>query len=710
VTLPADPRPAAPSLDLGPVALLLAALSVLTHSPPRSEAVPLQVTVPLAAAALLLMLWAHHRVDRRGSAAHAGVLMAALLLGGTDAILSTLTMRNVATDHLARFPFLLFLDWFGPLCVVYWRDLSSRTRWLAVGGAAAVVGVGFALMPEVPPLSNLAVSAVWPATTLLASLRLRDMLARDERDVADGLERRERTAVDAAYRRGRLLVVDLVAAAKDDARAAYCDVRGGLPEDVATEFERRLSEVDARLAAIRVAEEPSTTAPAPVAPGRREDRRSMVADFRHLIVRGGGRRLDLVLPANAAVGDLLPALVELCGLPPGAEWALGRSGEERLAPTSSLAEAGVVEHEVLHLVDTRAAPPARGAAAIIDRAVESTASWTRRSTEWLVAGLAAGTLLVAVALAVWTRAVRDQAGLSALLLACALLAAGIGLRSRRAGSHGGPAPLALAAAASALAGLGGWGLAGASPDAAGLAAASAGLALAAAAGYPAAPRLAPGGALGAGVLAGAAAAVAAGASRAAVAALVAVAGVVALRLLPRAIGLLLWAVVARPGGRVGPSGLELSARRCRELLVSLSVGVNAAALGGILALLAWGDRLGVVLALVVAVSLLLQARTYRYAPDVLPPALAAGAGLVAMAGMLGLRSIIAGGDPVVPVAALVGLCVALVAVAAAWPELPAPPALPAETWLLVDLALAPLALAELGVFGGIVQAVRLLLH
>ena len=248
VVLPADPKPAAPSLDLGPFALLLGAGTILSQSPPRTDEVPYQLTFPLAVAAGLLALWAYWRIDRRGPAAHASVLLAALALGAVDAALATLAMQNPYTDHLARFPFLLFLTWLGPMLVVYWRDLSRPVRWLALGGAAAAVLAGFALLPHAVPVSHLVVAAVWPACMFLVSLRLRDMLGQDESDVAVELALRQEAAIDAAYRRGQRLVADLVRAAADDAEKAYQELRGGLPPAVAAEFERRLTEVGTRLA------------------------------------------------------------------------------------------------------------------------------------------------------------------------------------------------------------------------------------------------------------------------------------------------------------------------------------------------------------------------------------------------------------------------------------------------------------------------------
>src|SRR5205085_12553273 len=140
--------------------------------------------------------------DRRRADGHRAVLVAALALGAADAVLATATMRNFTTDHLTRFPFLLFLAWYGPLLVVYSRDLTDRARWLLAGSALAVVAAGFALLPAAPPLIHLPVALVWPASAVLASLGLRETLDRDEDEVAAGLEREHQAAVDRAYRRG----------------------------------------------------------------------------------------------------------------------------------------------------------------------------------------------------------------------------------------------------------------------------------------------------------------------------------------------------------------------------------------------------------------------------------------------------------------------------------------------------------------------------
>jgi hypothetical protein len=667
--LAADERPIGPSLDLAPIALVIAACAALSHSPARSEAVPLQVTIPLALAALMLALWAHELVARRGAAAHSAVLAAALALGGADAVLTTLTMQNRFTDHMARFPFLLFLTWFGPLFVVYAPDLSQRARWLAMGGAAAVVAAGFALMGEAPPATNLVAAAVWPASTFLVSLRLRDVLEQDERDLAADVGRRHRKAVEGAYQLGRRLVADLVTEAAEDAWALYQRLRGELPVEFATEFERRLADVDRRLCALRDLDEAPapTPAPAPASPPRE------AGSPRHVTVRAAGRAALLVtvtVTVAGAAGEVAPVAVA---------WGDQRRDEGDLA-------------------------------AVVSHALEwAGARWTARSWAWLTAGLAVLALLTAIAMAVWTHTVQGEVGLSAVLLGFALLVAGVGLRARQDGPLPVAALAAVVAGAWALAAVGGWGIAGSQTSPAGLAAAAIAIAIAALVTYPVAPAVAPGAAVVAGAVAGAGVAAWSGLAPVPVAATVAVAGVLCVRALPRGVGLVLSGLTARlPADDDG--ALEAATLRCRLLLVSLTAGMAAVVLGALLVLLALGDTLALALVAVVVIALLLQAQTYRFAGEVLPPAMAAGIAAVALEAAIGMRSIAAGGDPLGPVALLVVTCFGLAGLAATWPGLRSMPRLPAAAWLLVDLALAPLALGELGVFGAVGQLIRSLLR
>jgi uncharacterized membrane protein YsdA (DUF1294 family) len=252
VVLPADPGLAAPALDPGPVVLLAGGVSILGQSIPWFEAVPLWVTVPLAAVAALLAWRSHRCVTRLGRRCHHRVLWVALVVGGLDAILSTLTMRHVATDNMVRLPYLLFLLWTIPLIVLYWRDLTRTQRGVAVAAAGAIVAAGAGISPVPVPLADLPNGAVWPAMVLPVALGLRRGLDRAASDVRADAERRREQAMDEAYRRGRGLVLRLTADSAEDARRLFAQVRAELPTAMAAEVRRRLAEVDRRLAELRV--------------------------------------------------------------------------------------------------------------------------------------------------------------------------------------------------------------------------------------------------------------------------------------------------------------------------------------------------------------------------------------------------------------------------------------------------------------------------
>jgi len=79
-------------------------------------------------------------------------------------------------------------------------------------------------------------------------------------------------------------------------------------------------------------------------------------------VAGPTSRMDLSLPTDAAVGELVPALVERCEPEPKpwSRWALGPAEGAPFAPRQTLAELGVVEGAELQLRDMVAGGDARG--------------------------------------------------------------------------------------------------------------------------------------------------------------------------------------------------------------------------------------------------------------------------------------------------------------------------------------------------------------
>jgi hypothetical protein len=254
LTLPPDPGLGAPPLDPGPLAFVVGAMAVLAHSLPSFEAVPLVLTLPPAGAALVLAWLTHRWLADRGPQGRPPVLALALALGATDAVLSTLSMRNLATDHLVRLPSLLFLLWFGPLVVLYWPDLTALQRLVAPAAAGTVAAAGLLLLPHPVAWPQLLGAPLWPLTAVLMALGIREALDRDAERARSSLERRRRLMAKRGYRRGRRLVLRLVANARRDLYREFRLARPQLPGPVADEVERRLGEIGRRLRALRAEE------------------------------------------------------------------------------------------------------------------------------------------------------------------------------------------------------------------------------------------------------------------------------------------------------------------------------------------------------------------------------------------------------------------------------------------------------------------------
>jgi hypothetical protein len=387
-------------------------------------------------------------------------------------------------------------------------------------------------------------------------------------------------------------------------------------------------------------------------------------DFRHVTILGGGRLVELTLPAGAPVAEFAPALAALCmpakgptaseGTPPA--WSLARPGAPALGLTTSLAGAGVRDGDVLHLVDVAVWQPAEAAdlAGVLGAAVGLGPRWWGGAASILLAGAAVLAVLLAAAVAVGSGAVQGSAGVVALLVAAAALAASIAMRGRM------PARVALAASAGVLAALGGWGVAGAAPAAGAVAAGALAAALAALVACAVAPVPGPGAVLALGTLAAGAAAVARGAAPDVVAAVAAVVGVAVLPLLPLAVSR---AVAALPASGGATSMLAI-VRLSRRLQVSLSCGAVATVLGAAAVLLWTGGPPAWAVAGLAAAALLAVACAHRLTLDVLPPALAAGLTAIALAAALSVRALLPAGSLAAAIAlpAAAGLALILLAV------------------------------------------------
>jgi type VII secretion integral membrane protein EccD len=439
--------------------------------------------------------------------------------------------------------------------------------------------------------------------------------------------------------------------------------------------------------------------------------RTQTSDLCHVTIQSPQRRVDLALPAVVPILEFTPILATLCQVTGGPQreatppaWTLARAAGSAFELTSTLASQGVLDGEVLHLVDASVwrAPSVSDLADAVAEVLESGQRWTARTTAWFCAGAAVLCLLLTAAVAIAVGAIDRSGGALALVLAAGLGALALfvpAVAERR------QAQLAMAGGAVVLAGLAGWGLAGAQPGSAGLVAAGLGLTAGLLAMTPVAPALGPGGALGAGVLTIGAAAASRGASPAQVTAVIAVAGVIGLRVWPVVVSSGLAAFVGEPGA----ARAEEAARRSRRLLASLSGGTALVLAVTGLVLIDASDPFAAGLAAACAAALLLRAQGYRFLADALPPALAGTLLLLALEAVLAVRFTaqerqqLAVALPALTAVALAGLAAARLRVS---------PPLPGTrlAWTLVDLSMAPLALGTLGVFDLIAQLVHHFVH
>jgi len=440
-----------------------------------------------------------------------------------------------------------------------------------------------------------------------------------------------------------------------------------------------------------------------------------------ITVVGPARRADLTLPADVAVAELIPELVQLLDGDQPADaaprrWALLRVGGGELDPEASLGSQAVLDGAMLFLRNASAPPQPP----VVEDIVEAVAiavevrpgRWTAAGVTVLWTGLAAA----AVGAAAWTAlgtpdaAVRAGLALGAVLLL--VMAAGL---VRAAGQ-------AVAAAALGLAALPLWAVGGAALGAlAGLgpapqlaAAAAALLVGGLAAALAAPPAAAPGAAVALAALPLAvvvAAGAALGASAVQSAAVLAVVALAVGDQLPRVATLLAGLSAADRGGAGTDPALRARVDRAHRALAWLLAGM-ALTLTGALVVLALSDLpLAWALCGTAALAAALRTRRFHFAAEVLPLALAALAGPLAVEVVAArwLRDQGAGGAAAA-VALLLATAAVALAVALGAPRLagssPRRRRLLDLVQLAANLALVPLAVAVIGVFDLVYQVAR----
>lgn len=401
----------------------------------------------------------------------------------------------------------------------------------------------------------------------------------------------------------------------------------------------------------------------------------MTAGLARVTISTPRRRLDVALPEQVPVAELLPEVLRHAGdgLADDGErhggWVLRRADGAALSAGLALSPQGVRDGEILFLLPARVqwAEPEYDdvVEAIADGARRRGASWSPAATR--MAGLAAAAVPLGVGLAAAVRAAPQWNAIPAAAAAALLLAGVVVARSRRDGVAG--AALAGYALPYAF-------VAGALPAAPGRAAqvvaGSAALlaaSLLGAAGVAAHLRVfVAGGA--AGLLGGLAALAVLGGFTPHGAAAVLVAmlacGVGALPLVAIRLGRLPLPAVAAPpadGGpapRPDPAGVDAAVGRTDEVLTGLLIGLALLANAAFAILVATGGVAGRALIAVAAAGLLLRSRLF-VAVHHRVPLLAAGLGGAAA---LGVALPVTAGPPVLLALAAGGTLAALAAVAA----------------------------------------------
>ncbi|SEG92001.1 type VII secretion integral membrane protein EccD [Actinacidiphila yanglinensis] len=153
----------------------------------------------------------------------------------------------------------------------------------------------------------------------------------------------------------------------------------------------------------------------------------------HVTVVGARRRVDLAVPADAAIAEYTPTLLTLLGevefddtLPP--VWSLALPGGPPLGPQTSLRESGVADGATLYLRDAAAGefdePVVTDLEEKVEGAGEDVSVWGRRTRAYVtlvlgLLGLIAG--FVALACSGDRTAVLPAAGAAAVVVALCLL-------------------------------------------------------------------------------------------------------------------------------------------------------------------------------------------------------------------------------------------------------------------------------------------------
>lgn len=130
--------------------------------------------------------------------------------------------------------------------------------------------------------------------------------------------------------------------------------------------------------------------------------------YLRVVVLYGERRIDIALPGSATVGDIIPSLIDLAGVPPNSaeplDWHLTRLAADAIDRESTLVAAGIVDGSILCLAASGEDVPTvvEDVQDGVEEAVRrSGVPWTARSTILFVCSVIAGSAVMLMLLPIW---------------------------------------------------------------------------------------------------------------------------------------------------------------------------------------------------------------------------------------------------------------------------------------------------------------------
>ena len=256
IEIPADPRPDLVPFDVGPLGFLASSMWFADNLFPGECEPNVWAVIPTIAAGPLLAIWAHRAVAKRGEAAHAQVLLAAIAHALVHGAASTTTMGNTTNpEGVQRFPSLGGINMLAMMMPLYWGDLDAFQQVLAILGVGAILATGLALFPERIQWSHYLAELVWPAAAYFSTATMRSQLQADAKRLSNDVRENDTNVLTRAFADGRSFVLELASAARYEAHRDFAAVGPQLDERINAEVRRRLDEVDKRLEELSCASE-----------------------------------------------------------------------------------------------------------------------------------------------------------------------------------------------------------------------------------------------------------------------------------------------------------------------------------------------------------------------------------------------------------------------------------------------------------------------